>query len=150
MWSERGQRLRIDVSSCAMSWIFQSTNLSLLNSTSHKPDPPKNVQKPQIDVIVMDMVYFSFVCLLKLILYNSKPQNQMCDWNQKCFFTFLVDLAYGAPVQLTRELLLSNAHSLSSNESNLYLLLWMVIYLRFEHSISVGAFINQKLESLKN
>ena len=31
------------------------------------------------------MVSFSFVCLLKLILYNSQPQNQMCDWNQKCF-----------------------------------------------------------------
>ena len=31
------------------------------------------------------MVYFSFVCLLKLILYNSKPQNQMCDGNQKSF-----------------------------------------------------------------
>ena len=29
------------------------------------------------------MVYFSFVCLLKLILYNSRPQNQMCDGNQK-------------------------------------------------------------------
>ena len=24
-----------------------------------------------------------FFCLLKLILCNSKPQNQMCDWNQK-------------------------------------------------------------------
>ena len=65
------------------------------------------------------MVYFSLVCLLKLILYNSKPQNQMCDWNQKCFcfvlkknlfymnphiwlwgfFTFLVDLAHGAARQ---------------------------------------------------
>ena len=46
---------------------------------------PKNVKKPQIDVIVIDMVYFSFFCLLKLILYNSKPQKQICDWNQKCF-----------------------------------------------------------------
>ena len=70
-------------------------------------------------MIVIDMVYFSFVCLLKLILYNSKPQNQMCDWNIKCFyffdknlkssflhdshiwlwgfFTLLVALAHGAP-----------------------------------------------------
>ena len=44
-----------------------------------RPDPPKNVKKPQIDVIVIHMVYLSFVCLLKLILLNSKPQNQMCD-----------------------------------------------------------------------
>ena len=36
-------------------------------------------------MIVDDMVYFSFVCLLKLILYNCKPQNQICDWNQKRF-----------------------------------------------------------------
>jgi len=57
---------------------------------------------------------FSFTCLLKLILYISKPQNQMCDWSQKCvlfyknlkssfstwltgFFTFLVALVHGAP-----------------------------------------------------
>ena len=31
------------------------------------------------------MVYFGFICLLKLILYISKPQNQMCDQNQKSF-----------------------------------------------------------------
>ena len=31
------------------------------------------------------MVCLSFICLLKLILYNSKPQNQICHWNQKCF-----------------------------------------------------------------
>ena len=48
-------------------------------------------------------VYFIFVCLLRLILYNSKPQNQRWDWNQKCFhfilqksliklFTWLPDL----------------------------------------------------------
>ena len=37
------------------------------------------VKKPQIAVIVIDMVYFIFVCLLKIILYNSKPQNQLCD-----------------------------------------------------------------------
>ena len=66
------------------------------------------------------MVYYSFVCLLKLILNHSKPQNQMCDWNQKMFlfcftkiskqaflhdsnfwrwgfFTFLVALAHSAP-----------------------------------------------------
>ena len=39
-------------------------------------------------MIVIDMVYFGFVCLLKLVLYNNKPQHQMCDWNQKCFFLF--------------------------------------------------------------
>ena len=64
------------------------------------------------------MVYFSFVCLLKLILYSSRPKNQKCDRNQKCFcfakilnqaflhyshiwlrgfFTFLVALAHGVP-----------------------------------------------------
>ena len=68
---------------------------------------------------VIDRVYFSFVCLLKLILYSSRPKNQKCDRNIKCFcfakilnqaflqhdshiwlggfFTFLVDLAHGAP-----------------------------------------------------
>ena len=62
------------------------------------------------------MVYFLFVCLLKLILYNSKPQNPICDWKKMflfcfakilnqaflhdsniwlwSFFTFLVDLAH--------------------------------------------------------
>ena len=66
------------------------------------------------------MVYFSFICLLKLISYNSKLQNHMCDWKPKkfqfCFvkilnqaflhyshiwlwgfFTFLVALAHGVP-----------------------------------------------------
>ena len=38
------------------------------------------------------MVYFSFVCLLKLILYISKPQNQICDWNIKCFLLFYKNL----------------------------------------------------------
>ena len=32
-----------------------------------------------------NLMWLSFVCSLKLILYNSKPQNQMCDWYQKCF-----------------------------------------------------------------
>ena len=46
--------------------------------------------KETSNLIVVDIVYFSFVLfyLLKLILYNSKPQNQMCDWNQKCLFCF--------------------------------------------------------------
>ena len=35
------------------------------------------------------MVRFSFACLLKLILNNSKPKNQMCDGNQKCFWFVL-------------------------------------------------------------
>jgi hypothetical protein len=30
-----------------------------------RPDRQKNVKKPKLDVI--DMVYFSFICLLKLI-----------------------------------------------------------------------------------
>ena len=67
------------------------------------------------------MVYFGFVCLLKLILYNSIPHNQMCDLNIKyfCFvlqkseiklsrwlthltlrFLYLVALAHGAPRRL--------------------------------------------------
>ena len=45
--------------------------------------PPKC--KETSNLIDIDMVYFIFVCFLKLILNNSKPQNQMCDWNQKCF-----------------------------------------------------------------
>ena len=44
-----------------------------------RPDPPKMSRNLKLDVIVNDMADFSFVCLLKLILYNSKPQNQMCD-----------------------------------------------------------------------
>ena len=30
-------------------------------------------------------ILFHFVCLLKLILYDSKAQNQMYDWKRKCF-----------------------------------------------------------------
>ena len=40
---------------------------------------PKNVKKLKLDVIVIDTVYFSFICFWKLILYNSKPHNQMSD-----------------------------------------------------------------------
>ena len=47
------------------------------------------------------MVYFSLVCLLKLILYNSKPQNQMCDWNQKCFCFVLKKSFLHEPTHLT-------------------------------------------------
>ena len=32
-----------------------------------------------LDVIVIDMVYSIYVCLLTLILYDSKPQNEICD-----------------------------------------------------------------------
>ena len=69
------------------------------------------------------MVCFSLICLLKLILYNIKLQNQMCDWKPKMFlfcftkivnqaflhyshiwllgfFTFLVALAHDAPPPL--------------------------------------------------
>ena len=52
-------------------------------------------------MIVIDMVYFSLVCLLKLILYNSKPQNQMCDWNQKCFCFVLKKSFQHEPTHLT-------------------------------------------------
>ena len=38
---------------------------------------PQNVKKLKLDVT--DMVYSICVCFLKLILYNSKPQHQMCD-----------------------------------------------------------------------
>ena len=44
-----------------------------------RPDPPKMYRNFKLDVIVIDMVYFSFVCFLKLFLYKSKPQNQICD-----------------------------------------------------------------------
>ena len=41
---------------------------------------PKKCRQSHQDLgFFIDMVYFSFVSLLKLILYNSKPQNQMCD-----------------------------------------------------------------------
>ena len=46
---------------------------------------PKNVNKPKLDVIVIVMVYFSSKCLLKLILYNRKPQIKCVTENQKCF-----------------------------------------------------------------
>ena len=69
-------------------------------------------------MIVIDMVYFGFVCLLKLILYSSKPiikcvtemflfcftkilnqaflhDSHIWLWG---FFTFLVALAHGAAV----------------------------------------------------
>ena len=39
----------------------------------------QNSKETQLDVIVIDMVHFCFICLLKHISYNSKPQNQMCD-----------------------------------------------------------------------
>ena len=97
--------------------IYQSLHYGL--AAAQKARSPENVKKPKLDVIVIDMVYFSFICLLKLILYNSKPQNQMCDWKPKMFlfcfakilnqaflhyshiwlwgfFTFLVALAHGA------------------------------------------------------
>ena len=41
--------------------------------------PPKCKETSKLDVIVIDMFCFSFICLLKLLLYNRKPQNQMCD-----------------------------------------------------------------------
>ena len=52
-------------------------------------------------VIVIDIVYFSFVCLLKLILYNSKAQNQMCDWNQKISVLFYKNLKSSFSTWLT-------------------------------------------------
>ena len=62
------------------------------------PDPQKFCKETfKLDVI-NDMVYFSFACLLKLILYNSKPQNQMCDWKPKmflfCFTKLWIKLFY--------------------------------------------------------
>ena len=44
-----------------------------------RPDSQKMYRNFKLDVIVNDMGYFFFICLLKLIMYNSKPQNQMCD-----------------------------------------------------------------------
>ena len=34
---------------------------------------------------LIEFISVLFDCLLKVIMYNSKPQNQMCDWNIKCF-----------------------------------------------------------------
>ena len=52
------------------SFVSQSVPLrqSLLTATQ-RARSPQNVKKPQTDLIVNDMVmvYFSFVCLLKLI-----------------------------------------------------------------------------------
>ena len=41
--------------------------------------------KETSNLMWLSLIWFIFVCLLKLILYNSKPQNQICDWNQNCF-----------------------------------------------------------------
>ena len=45
--------------------------------------PPKC--KETSNLMWLSLIWFIFVCLLKLILYNSKPQNQMCDWNIRWF-----------------------------------------------------------------
>ena len=37
-----------------------------------------------MDVIVVDMVYSSFFLFVGTHFVQSKPQNQMCDGNQKC------------------------------------------------------------------
>ena len=55
--------------------------------------PKKCKKKLKLHAIVIDMVYFSFVSLLKLILYKSKSQIQMCDWNQICF-SFVLQKSY--------------------------------------------------------
>ena len=47
------------------------------------------------------MVYFSLFCLLKLILYNSKPQNKMWDWNQKVSVLFYKNVKSSISIWLT-------------------------------------------------
>ena len=42
--------------------------------------------------MVYFLSYISFVCLLKLVLHNSKPQNQMCDSNQKLFLFYFAKI----------------------------------------------------------
>ena len=54
-----------------------------------RPDPPKFKETSNLMWFSLIRVYFIFVCLLRLILYDSKPQNQMWDWNQKCFHFIL-------------------------------------------------------------
>ena len=72
------------VACLVVAFLNKSWTIHLpLVSGAQKARSPKNVKNLKLDVIVIDMVYFIFVCLL--ILYNSKPQNQMCDWNQKYF-----------------------------------------------------------------
>ena len=53
---------------------------------AQKTRSPKNVKKPQT---WCDCHWYGLFSLLKLILYNTKPQNQMCDWNKKKFCFFL-------------------------------------------------------------
>ena len=68
-------------------------------------------------MIVVDVVYFIFVFLLKFILYNSNPQNQMCDWNQKCFcfVTKILNQAFYMP------------QTFASKVSLQYWLLWLTV-----------------------
>ena len=105
----------------------RKTLSTFLRAVPHsRPDPPKNVKKPQtvwllliwfmIKIVICELSnffadntysfqswatvlisnynqnfrqvisYFIFVCLLKLILYNSKPQNQLSEWTKDfCF-----------------------------------------------------------------
>ena len=71
-----------------------------------------------IDCYWCGLFYFSFVCLLKLILFNSKSQNQMCNWNQKCF-CFVLQKSYIMLFYMT--------HTLVSEVSLYYWLLWPTV-----------------------
>ena len=78
-----GETWKEKLSSAASFSSSGSFQLILLLLTHSRPDPKKC--KETSNLMWLSLIWFIFVCLLKPILYNSKPQNQMCDWNQKCF-----------------------------------------------------------------
>ena len=87
------------------------------------------------------MVYFSLVCLLKLILYKSKAQNQMCDRNQKCFW-FVLQKSYIKLFYMT--------HTFDSEVSLHSWLVWptvcRAIYLLSHEAYYVSTFVIYRLD----
>ena len=114
------------------------SNLNWNRPIHRRPDPQNCKETANLMWLsLISMVYFIFVCLLKLILYNSKPQNQICDWNQKkmsvllftnlrssflhdshnwlwVFFTLLVALAHRATLLALFKLLFYVQTSMSN------------------------------------
>ena len=76
----------VKISVSTSYWFFKKLVCSEINTTPAGPINSVHSTAqylPRLDVIVM--VCFSFVCLFRSILYNCKPYNEMCEWNQKCF-----------------------------------------------------------------
>ena len=74
---------------------------------------------------LIEFISVLFDCLLKVIMYNSKPQNQMCDWNIKCF-CFVLQKILNQALYMT--------HTFDSEVSLLFWLLWPTVC----HAFSIG------------